>query len=77
MKKQANPESSLGPKELEDGSLDWITPNYDLHIEMPEKGNVAYTVFVFDSSKEGDEGWVEAQEFDFWYEVLEYIECWN
>ena len=77
MKKNVNPESTWGVKELEDGSLDWITPNYDLHVETAKKGGEKYVVFVFDSSKEGDEGWVEAQEFDFWYEVLEYLEGWN
>lgn len=77
MKKQVNPESSLGVKELENGALEWTTPNFDIYISNPEVGE-KYSVLIFDSSKkDNDEAFIEGQEFDFWYEVLEYIECWN
>ena len=77
MKKQANPESKIGYVELEDGSLDWTTPNFDLHISNPKVGE-KYEVLVFDSrEKENDKAFIEGQEFYFWYEVLAYLETWN
>ena len=74
-KKQANPESSIGVKELKDGSLDWTTPNFDIHIPNYKAGE-KYEVLVFDSREE-ENAFIEGQEFDFWYEVLAYIETWN
>ena len=79
-KKPANPESKWGPKELEGGDIDWTTPNFDIHIQNPEPGDLdqEYTVTVFDSRiKNNDDAFVDSQGFWFWWEVLEYLEGWN
>ncbi len=77
-KKQANPEESIGYKELDKGDIEWITPNFDIYIENAIMGNQAFIVNVFDSKEKDDnKALQESREFYFWWEVLEYIEGWK
>ena len=79
-KKQANSESSLGVRGIDEGTLVWTTLNYDIYIEECEHyyenggREKKYVVEVFDCR---DKLPVGDGSFFFWWEVLEYIECWN
>lgn len=77
-KKQTNPESQVGFREVGNGDIEWMTPNFDIYIENAVKGDQAFIVNVFDSSiRRDDLALQESREFYFWWEVLEYIEGWN